>query len=38
VGLFLALNGFSLEVTQLEATKTMLALAIREKTKQYQWG
>lgn len=30
VGLFLALNGFSLEVTQLEATQTMLALASGE--------
>ena len=27
MGLFLALNGFSLEVSQLEATQTMLALA-----------
>lgn len=30
VGLFLALNGFSLQVTQLEATQIMLALASGE--------
>jgi death-on-curing protein len=30
VGLFLALNGFTLEVSQLEATQTMLALAAGE--------
>ncbi len=30
VGLFLALNGYTLEVSQLEATQTMLALAAGE--------
>jgi death-on-curing protein len=30
VGLFLALNGYALEVSQLEATQTMLALAAGE--------
>ena len=30
VGLFLALNGYTLEVSQLKATQTMLALAVGE--------
>jgi death-on-curing protein len=39
VGLFLALNGYILEVSQLEATQTMLALAAGEISEQEfsQW-
>ncbi len=39
VGLFLALNGYTLEVSQLEATQTMLALAAGEISEQEfsQW-
>jgi death-on-curing protein len=39
VGLFLALNGYALEVSQLEATQTMLALAAGEISEQEfsQW-